>query len=147
MLVMNTAGFLAWVLTANEIPQLLAASMSSFSDSRVVFLILVNMVLLIVGCLMNAAAALPLFASILLPAAISFGVDPLLFGIIMVVNLSIGTITPPVGVDLFVAATISKISLEEIMAKIWPYIVVVIIDLLIITYYPPISLWLVNFLK
>ncbi|HHY59219.1 MAG TPA: TRAP transporter large permease subunit [Clostridia bacterium] len=112
-----------------------------------VFLILVNMVLLIVGCLMNAAAALPLFASILLPAAISFGVDPLLFGIIMVVNLSIGTITPPVGVDLFVAATISKISLEEIMAKIWPYIVVVIIDLLIITYYPPISLWLVNFLK
>lgn len=147
MLVMNTAGFLAWVLTANEIPQLLAASMSGFSDSGVVFLILVNMVLLVVGCLMNAAAALPLFASILLPAAMSFGVDPLLFGIIMVVNLSIGTITPPVGVDLFVAATISKISLEEIMARIWPYIVVVIIDLLIITYYPPISLWLVNALK
>ncbi|HHW06057.1 MAG TPA: TRAP transporter large permease [Clostridia bacterium] len=147
MLVMNTAGFLAWVLTANEIPQLLAASMSGFSDSGVVFLILVNMVLLVVGCLMNAAAALPLFASILLPAAMSFGVDPLLFGIIMVVNLSIGTITPPVGVDLFVAATISKISLEEIMARIWPYIVVVIIDLLIITYYPPVSLWLVNVLK
>ncbi|HHX51093.1 MAG TPA: TRAP transporter large permease [Clostridia bacterium] len=146
MLVMNTAGLFGWVITANEIPQLLAASMSAFSDSYVVFLMLVNIMLLVVGCFMNAAAAIPLFASILIPAALNFGIDPLLFGIIMVVNLSIGTITPPLGVDLFVASTISKISLEEIIGRIWPYIIIVIIDLLIVTYYPPVSLFLVRLL-
>lgn len=146
MLVMNTAGLFGWVITAHQIPQRFAASMSAFSDSHIVFLLLVNILLLIVGCFMNAAAAIPIFASILFPAAMNFGIDPLLFGIIMVVNLSIGTITPPLGVDLFVASTISKVSLEEIIGKIWPYIIIVIIDLLIITYYPPISLFLVKLL-
>lgn len=146
MLVMNTAGLFGWIITANEIPQILAAKMAAISSSHVVFLILVNIMLLVVGCFMNAAAAIPLFASILLPAALSFGIDPLLFGIIMVVNLSIGTITPPLGVDLFVASTISGISLEEIIVKIWPYIVIVIIDLFLVTYYPPLSLYLVKLL-
>jgi C4-dicarboxylate transporter DctM subunit len=147
MLVMNTAGLFGWVITANEVPQKLAASLSVVSSSPTIFLLLVNVLLLIVGCFMNAAAAIPLFASILIPSAINFGIDPLLFGIIMTVNLSIGTITPPLGVDLFVASTISKVSLEDIIAKIWPYIIVVIIDLLIVTYYPPVSLYLVNVLK
>ncbi|MGI6225945.1 MAG: TRAP transporter large permease [Peptococcales bacterium] len=147
MLVMNTAGLFGWVITANQLPQKLATNMAAFSDSHIVFLLLVNVMLLVVGCFMNAAAAIPIFASILLPATVSFGIDPLLFGIIMVVNLSIGTITPPLGVDLFVASTISKISLEEIIAKIWPYIVIVIIDLLIITYYPPVSMFLVKLLS
>ncbi|MFZ7101600.1 MAG: TRAP transporter large permease [Peptococcaceae bacterium] len=144
MLVMNTAGLFGWVITANELPQSLAIKMSAISASHIVFLMLVNIMLLVVGCFMNAAAAIPIFASILLPASANFGIDPLLFGIIMVVNLSIGTITPPLGVDLFVASTISKVSLEKIIIKIWPYIIVVIIDLLLVTYYPPISLFLVK---
>ncbi|KJS83844.1 MAG: C4-dicarboxylate ABC transporter permease [Peptococcaceae bacterium BICA1-8] len=147
MLVMNTAGLFGWVITANQLPQALAVKMSAVSGSHIVFLLLVNLMLIVVGCFMNAAAAIPIFASILLPAAANFGIDPLLFGIIMVVNLSIGTITPPLGVDLFVASTISKVSLEEIIGKIWPYIIIVIIDLMMITYYPPISMFLVRLLS
>ncbi|KJS19248.1 MAG: C4-dicarboxylate ABC transporter permease [Clostridiaceae bacterium BRH_c20a] len=147
MLVMNTAGLFGWVITANQLPQALAVKMSAVSGSHIVFLLLVNLMLIVVGCFMNAAAAIPIFASILLPAAANFGIDPLLFGIIMVVNLSIGTITPPLGVDLFVASTISKVSLEEIIGKIWPYIIIVIIDLMLITYYPPISMFLVRLLS
>ena len=147
MLVMNTAGLFGLVITANQLPQALAVKMSAVSGSHIVFLLLVNLMLIVVGCFMNAAAAIPIFASILLPAAANFGIDPLLFGIIMVVNLSIGTITPPLGVDLFVASTISKVSLEEIIGKIWPYIIIVIIDLMLITYYPPISMFLVRLLS
>lgn len=147
MLVLNTAGLFGWVITANNIPQDLAKSMAAISGSPIIFLLLVNIMLLVVGCLMNAAAAIPIFAAILLPAASQFGIDPLLFGIIMVVNLCIGTITPPVGVDLFVASALTKLSIERICSKIWPYIAIAIIDLLIITYYPPLSLFLLKILS
>ncbi|MBN9671968.1 TRAP transporter large permease [Roseibium aggregatum] len=144
MFIMNAAGVFAWLITINQVPQSISAHMAEFAGGPIVYLLLVNVFLLIVGCLMNAAAAIVIFTSILYPAAMSFGIDPVLFGIIVSVNLSIGTVTPPLGVDLFIASAITKVSIERVVAAIWPYILVLIVDLLLITYIAPLSLTLVR---
>ncbi|MEH6728422.1 MAG: TRAP transporter large permease, partial [Hyphomicrobiales bacterium] len=146
MFIMNAAGVFAWLITINQIPQSISAFLAEIAGNQLVYLLFVNIFLLIVGCMMNAAAAIVIFTAILYPAAMSFGVDPVLFGIIVSVNLSIGTVTPPLGVDLFIASAITDVSIEEIVVAIWPYIVVLILDLLLITYFPPISLFLVGLL-
>ncbi len=140
MFVMNAAGVFAWLITINQIPQSISAYLAATAGSQVVYLLFVNVFLLVVGCMMNAAAAIVIFTAILYPAAMSFGIDPVLFGVIVAVNLSIGTVTPPLGVDLFIASAITKVSIERIVAVIWPYILVLIADLLIITFVPPLSL-------
>lgn len=147
MLVMSTAGLLGWVFTLEQVPQAVSAFLSEVSSSKIVFIFLVNILLLFVGMFMNAAAALPIFTALLFPAAIAFGIDPIVFGIIMTVNLSIGTVTPPVGVDLFVASSISKIPLEKVIRGVWPFLIMLVVDLFIISYYPPISTFLVNVFK
>ena len=144
MFIMNAAGVFAWLITINQIPQSISAMLADTAGSQFVYLLFVNLFLLFVGCLMNAAAAIVIFTSILYPAAMSFGVDPVLFGIIVAVNLSIGTVTPPLGVDLFIASAITKVSIERIVVAIWPYILVLVIDLLLITFVPPISTFLVS---
>nr|WP_306266972.1 TRAP transporter large permease [Pararhizobium sp. IMCC3301] len=144
MFIMNAAGVFAWLITINQIPQNISAYLADVAGSQIVYLLFVNVFLLVVGCMMNAAAAIVIFTAILFPAAMSFGIDPVLFGIIVSVNLSIGTVTPPLGVDLFIASAITKVSIERIVAAIWPYILVLILDLLLITYIPPISLLLVQ---
>jgi len=144
MLIMNAAGVFAWLITINRIPQEISTYLTQIAGGPILFLLLVNLFLLAVGCLMNAAAAIVIFTSILYPAAAKFGIDPVLFGIIVSVNLSIGTVTPPLGVDLFVASAITKVSIERIVVAIWPYILVLLVDLLLITYVPPISLLLVG---
>lgn len=144
MLIMNAAGVFAWLITINQIPQTISAHLADIAGGPVMYLLLVNIFLLIVGCLMNAAAAIVIFTSILYPAAMSFGIDPVLFGIIVSVNLSIGTVTPPLGVDLFIASAITKVSIERIVAVIWPFILVLLLDLMLITYFPPLSLSLVR---
>jgi len=144
MFIMNSAGVFAWLITINQIPQSISAYLADVAGGPILYLLLVNIFLLFVGCIMNAAAAVVIFTSILYPAAMSFGIDPILFGIIVSVNLSIGTVTPPLGVDLFIASAITKVPIEKIVTTIWPYIGVLLIDLLIITYFPPVSLFLVN---
>lgn len=144
MFIMNCAGVFAWLITINQIPQSISSYLAEAAGSPLVYLLLVNVFLLLVGCIMNAAAAIVIFTSILYPAAMSFGVDPVLFGIIMAVNLSIGTVTPPLGVDLFIASAVTKVAIERIVVAIWPYILVLLADLLLITYVPPISTFLVD---
>ena len=144
MFIMNSAGVFAWLITINQIPQSISAYLADVAGGPILYLLLVNIFLLFVGCIMNAAAAVVIFTSILYPAAMSFGIDPILFGIIVSVNLSIGTVTPPLGVDLFIASAITKVPIEKIVTTIWPYIGVLLIDLLIITYFPPVSLFLVH---
>jgi C4-dicarboxylate transporter DctM subunit len=144
MFIMNAAGVFAWVITFNQIPQSISAYLTAAAGGPLVYLLLVNLFLLAVGCVMNAAAAIVIFTSILYPAAMTFGVDPVLFGIVMAVNLSIGTVTPPLGVDLFIASAITRVSIERIVLSIWPYILVLILNLLMITYIPSISLFLVD---
>ena len=140
MFIMNAAGVFAWLITINQIPQQISAYLADTAGNQIVYLLFVNVFLLVVGCLMNAAAAIVIFTAILYPAAMSFGIDPVLFGVIVAVNLSIGTVTPPLGVDLFIASAITKVSIERIVVVIWPYILVLIFDLLLITFVPPLSL-------
>ena len=144
MFIMNSAAVFAWLITINQIPQGISQTLADVAGNQIVYLLLVNAFLLLVGCMMNAAAAIVIFTSILYPAAMSFGIDPLLFGIVMAVNLSIGTVTPPLGVDLFIASAITKVSIERIVVQIWPFILVLILDLLIISYVPAISMFAVG---
>lgn len=144
MFIMNSAHVFAWLLTINLIPQSISQYLADTASNQIVYILFVNIFLLFVGCMMNAAAAIVIFTSILYPAAMSFGIDPLVFGIIMVVNLSIGTVTPPLGVDLFIASAITKVSIEDIVKNVWPFILVLIFDLLLISYFPPLSTFLVT---
>ena len=147
MFVMNNAGVFAWLLTIQQIPQDISHYLAVTAGNQVVYILFVNILLLLAGCIMNAAAAIVILTSILYPAAVSFGVDPVLLGVIMAVNLSIGTVTPPLGVDLFIASAITKVPLERIVVAIAPYIGVMIIDLMIISYYPPLSSVLIHIIK
>ena len=115
-------------------------------DSRVVILLLLNIVLLIVGCFIDGGSAMIIFTPVLMPLLEQFKIDPVFFGVLMTVNLMIGTITPPMGLSLFVAQNIAGISLEEICRAIVPFFLVEIATLLLITYVPDIVMFLPNLL-
>jgi len=141
VLVMAAAA-LGWCMSISRIPQTLAPMMVSAIHSPVAFLLVSNLLMLIVGFFMEALAAMLILIPILVPAAISFGIDPVQFGVIMVLNLILGTIHPPIGVVLFVMARIAEISFESISRAILPWLVPLLVVLLAITLWPPLTLWL-----
>lgn len=130
------------VLTLARIPQTISSSMASITDSRILILVMINILLLIVGCFMDTTPAMMVLAPILLPVAEKFGLSPVHFGIVMVVNLSIGFITPPLGINLFVAARVGNTKLQTVISGIIQFIIINLIDLTLITYIPFISEWL-----
>lgn len=146
MIIMNAAGLFGWVLTSDMIPQKIAYAIAAFTTNKFLVMILVNIFLLFVGTFLNASAAVVILAPILLPILTSVGYDPVFVGVIMVVNMAIGCITPPVGVDLFVAQTISGVSIERITKAILPLLGILIVDLLILILFPQIVLFLPSFM-
>jgi C4-dicarboxylate transporter DctM subunit len=128
-------------MTIEEIPQMLVDLISQNVNSKLGFLILVNIVLLIVGCFMDAMSAILVLAPLLTPMAQHFGVDPVHFGIIMIVNLEIGYLTPPIGINLFVASGMFKESIGEVVKSVAPYLIVMLIGLALICAIPEISLF------
>ncbi|MCD8139247.1 MAG: TRAP transporter large permease [Planctomycetaceae bacterium] len=146
MIIMGTAAIFGRILTMLQVPTKVAAFITSMTDSQIYILLMINVLLLIVGCFMETLAAILILAPILLPVVKAVGVDPIHFGIVMIVNLAIGFITPPLGVNLFVAAGIGKISLEEICKSIIVPLLVMIVVLLFITYVPGLSLWIPQYL-
>jgi len=146
MFIVAGANLFGWILTNAQVPHRVATFMTSISNNPIVFLMLVNVLLLFVGTLINASAAVVILVPILFPVALSFGIDPIFFGVLMIVNLSIGCITPPVGLDLFVVSGITKLPMEKISKAIFPYLVVLIIDLVILTYFPQIILFIPHLL-
>lgn len=147
MLIIGNAGLLGWVLTAEKVPSLVANWFISISDSPIVFLLFVNLLLLLVGMFLETGASIVIIAPILTPVAMQFGIDPLHFGIIIIVNLAVGMVTPPIGVNLFVACQIAGLRIEQIMKAMLPFYLILIIDILLVTYLPQISLWLPSILK
>ena len=127
-----------------DVPGTVARAILSFSENKIVILMLINVLLLIVGTFMEALAAIVILVPILLPIVTGVGVSPLHFGVIIVVNLAIGFITPPVGVNLFVASGVAKAKLENIAAKALPMIGLMLIVLLICTYIPEVPLLFVG---
>jgi C4-dicarboxylate transporter DctM subunit len=140
LIIVGTGTVLGRVLTIEQVPQTVAELLTGLTDSRIVILLLMNLLLLVVGCLMETTSAILILAPILYPVVQLYGVDIIHFGIIMVVNLSIGFITPPVGVNLFVASGIGKIPFVDLCRKIIPFLIALLVGLLIITYIPQVVL-------
>ncbi|MDR1043579.1 MAG: TRAP transporter large permease [Candidatus Adiutrix sp.] len=146
MLIVMCASLFSFVLISEGTPQRLVAFISEITTNKLAILLMLNIFLLVVGCFLDAASAIIVLTPILLPLATAIGIEPTHFGIIVVVNLAIGLVTPPVGLDLYVACGISKISLEEITKAVWPFLVAVLIALAIICAIPQISLGLPDWL-
>ena len=142
MIILGTATTFGRILTLERIPTMIADFFESVANGPIMFYVLINLLLLVVGCFMETNAAIIILAPIFLPIAQSMGIDPVHFGIVMVVNLAIGFVTPPLGVNLFVACNTANAKLEEIVKGIVPILGVMIIDLLLITYITPLSMWL-----
>lgn len=132
------------ILTIEEVPDQLAFWVTSITDDKIMFLLAVNLLLLLVGCLFDVISAILILAPLLLIPAVSYGINPVHFGVIMVINLEIGFLTPPLGLNLIVAMTAFKENFLEICRAVLPFIVLILIVLMIVTYVPSTALWLVG---
>jgi len=143
-LIVAVAGVFSWLLTTSGVARSAVGVIESLQWQPWLVLLAMNIFLLIVGCFIDTASAILVLTPLLLPIALAIGVDPIHFGIIVTVNLSIGTFTPPFGVNIFVAQSIFKVPLSSIYVGLTPFIGVTILGLMIITYVPELSLWLVR---
>lgn len=139
MFIIATSSVFSWILTAEQIPQVVANAILSISKNPIIILALINLLLLFLGTFMETVAAIIILVPVLLPVITQIGVDPLHFGIVLVVNLAIGMVTPPLGVCLFIGCSIADITLEDITRAVWPFILIMIADVLLLTYLPWIS--------
>ena len=147
MIIIACAGIFGMVMTREQIPAKVAAFMIEIAGNKYVFLLLVNILLLIVGCFLETTAAILIIAPVLLPAVSAFGIDPIHFGIIMCVNLAIGCATPPLGVNLYVAAGLTRDKVDTVINKhLLYYILASVVALMIITYCEPLVMLLPNML-
>lgn len=142
LVLVMAAGALGWCLSIARVPQMLTPLITSTFDGPLTFLLMANLLMLVVGCFMEGLAAMLILIPILVPAAVSYGIDPVQFGVIMVLNLIIGTITPPVGVVLFVVMRIAELSFETMARAILPWLVPLLVVLQAISMWPPLTLWL-----
>ncbi|MFR5600916.1 MAG: TRAP transporter large permease [Lachnospiraceae bacterium] len=147
LLIMSASTIFGWILAKQQVPQTLAMAFLGISSSKYVFLMLVNVMLLIVGCFCEAGAAMVILAPLLAPIAQTLGIDLIHFGIIMMTNLAIGMMTPPVGVNLYVVCDSSNVKIEGMMKYLMKYFAVLVADLLIVTYFPPLSLLIPTLIK
>lgn len=142
LLVISTASSLAWIFSIMQLPQNALALMTTISENKYVFLALLNVLLAVAGMFLDPGAAIILLAPMLVPLTRYFNLDPLHMAIVVVLNLSVGIITPPVGVCLYVGASISKISIERVIKAVIPFMIIEFAIVLLITYVPGIATWL-----
>ena len=117
------------------------------SDNKYIILLLINIILLMLGCLMDMAPLIVICTPILLPVAVSIGIDPVHVGMILLVNLGMGLITPPVGATLFVGCAVGRVTIGQMVRTIWPFYLAMLVVLALVTYVPAISMWLPSMLK
>ncbi len=144
MTLIAMASSFGYVMALMQMPAKITAFFLTVSENKYVILMLINFMLLVLGCLMDMAPLILICTPILLPVMINFGVDPVHFGMIMLMNLGIGLCHPPVGAILFVGCAVGKVTLEQVMREIWPFYLVMFTVLMLVTYIPGISLWLVH---
>ncbi|WP_053218273.1 TRAP transporter large permease [Virgibacillus senegalensis] len=145
LIIVGTATAFGRFLTIEQIPNQVANLLLSVSENKIIIILLIMLLLLLVGCFMDTLAAIIILTPILLPIAVNLGFDPIHFGIIMVVNLAIGFITPPLGVNLFVGSGISGLSIEALSKAIIPFFFAMLISLFLILFVPQLSLYLLQF--
>ena len=142
MFLLATSSAMSFSMSITNIPAALSDLILGISDNKLVILLVVTIFLLVIGAFMDIGPAILIFTPILLPIMVKLGVDPVHFGILMIYNLAIGTITPPVGSGLYVGASVGKVKVEEVIKPLIPFYVAIIAVLLVITYVPEITLFL-----
>ena len=142
MLLIGASMCMSWALSYENIPQEISTGLLSLSDNKIVILLIINLLLLFVGIFMDMTPAVLIFTPIFLPVVTKLGLDPVHFGIIMVLNLCIGLCTPPVGSVLFVGVGIAKTTIEKVFKPLLPLFIAMIVALFLVTYFPQLSLWL-----
>lgn len=142
MVLVGFANLFGWILITERLPQLISEDILGMSSNKYIILLMINVILIIVGTFMETIAALLVLFPILLKVAISVGVDPIHFSVIAVLNLIIGLTTPPVGVCLFVSSSIGKVSIAEVSKASWPFLLVSLLVLTLVTLFPQLSLFL-----
>jgi C4-dicarboxylate transporter DctM subunit len=146
MLIVGAARIFSDLLAAEAVPQMIVKQLMAIASDPVWVMLLINLLLLVVGCLMDTTAAIIILTPVLLPAAVQAGIEPALFGIVMCLNLTIGMATPPVGVALYLAAQVGGIRIESLIRAIWPTLLLQVFVLMLITYVPSLSLALPRWL-
>ena len=147
MTLIAMAASLGYIMALMQVPARVTAALLTLSSDKNVILMMINVMLLILGCLMDMAPSILICTPILLPVVVNFGVDPVHFGMIMLLNLGIGLCHPPVGAILFVGCAVGKVTMEQVMRKIWPFYGVMFAVLMLVTYIPSLSLWMVAFVN
>jgi tripartite ATP-independent transporter DctM subunit len=142
MFLIGASMSMSWVLSYENIPEMISNGILSLSDNKIVILLLINFTLLFVGIFMDMTPAVLIFTPIFLPIVTQLGIDPVHFGIIMILNLCIGLCTPPVGSVLFVGVGVANTSIQKVIKPLIPLFLAMIIALLLVTYIPALSLWL-----
>jgi len=146
MLIIGASAVLSWVLAREQVPQAVAEALLGFTDNPLVFLLIINILLIILGMILEPTSALLIITPILLPVAVEFGIDPLHFGAIVIFNLMIGLLTPPMGGVCFVLSSVTGIPVERVFKGALYYFPALILALLVVTYIPAVTLWLPGFL-
>ncbi|MDD3367827.1 MAG: TRAP transporter large permease [Lachnospiraceae bacterium] len=142
LILISTSSIFGYCLTTLHVPDLAANAIIGFTDNPIILALLLNLILLVLGCIMDMAPIILIATPILLPIATSIGIDPIQFGIMMVLNCGIGLLTPPVGSVLFIGSAVGKVKMEKVVKATLPFYVCMIIVLLLLTFIPEISLWL-----
>lgn len=142
MLLVGCSQAMSWILAYENIPQSVSAALLSVSDNKIVILVIINLILLAVGTFMDMTPAILIFTPIFLPVVIALGLHPVHFGIILIANLCIGLCTPPVGTVLFIGCGVGKTTIAKVIPSMIPFFIAMVFSLMIITYWPALSLWL-----
>jgi tripartite ATP-independent transporter DctM subunit len=143
LLLVATSLGMSWIMSYENIPQDVSAGLLSLSDNPVVILLVINFILLFVGVFMDMTPAVLIFTPIFLPIVSSqLGMDPIHFGIVMVLNLCVGLCTPPVGSVLFIGCSVAHLKIEQVIKPLLPMFIIMIVILMLVTYIPSLSLWL-----
>ena len=141
-IILASSAVLGWILAREQVPQTIAEAMFEFTDSKIVFLLLVNLLVLVLGMVLEPTSALVISVPILLPVAVDFGIDPVHFGVLVVLNLMIGLLTPPVGGGLYVLSSVTGIPVTEVFRGVLPFMIPLLIVLIVVTFAPNLVLWL-----
>ena len=142
MLIVAASAIFAWLLTANQVAPKVAAALLGLSENKVVLLLIITLVVLIIGCFMETLAAITILTPVLLPVAVTLGIDPVHFGIILILNLMIGLLTPPVGMVLYVLSKVANVPFERCVIATAPFLIPLVVVLLMLTFIPALSMWL-----
>ena len=142
LILIATSAVFGYCLTMLHVPAMAAEAISGISSSPIVIALLLNLILLILGCIMDMAPIILIATPILLPIAVSIGISPIQFGIMVVLNCGIGLLTPPVGSVLFIGSAVAKLPIEKVVKATLPFYLCMLITLLLLTFIPEISLWL-----